>query len=200
MLGGRASAEQVRPGASEAEIEALFDVSGGDCLAAQLDAAGVSHDGELPPSAGLCIHRPIARAPNGRLCTAGELAALAPELADVASQHESVALTDPATHLGYLDRFARLVDQRAELAALVTDLEEIVAKIRAARDAERGRGEREAFLTFQLDAIDQLGPKPGEMDELELEWNRLRHSGKSCPQTTRHVSSRLDQGEDALCD
>ena len=199
VLGGRASAEQVRPGASEAEIEALFDVSGGDRLAAQLDAAGVSHDGELS------IRRVVqstgrSRAYlNGRLCTAGELAALAPELADVASQHESVALTDPATHLGYLDRFARLVDQRAELAALVTDLEEIVAKIRAARDAERGRGEREAFLTFQLDAIDQLGPKPGEMDELQVERNRLRHSGKLL-ETTRHVSSRLDQGEDALCD
>lgn len=199
VLGGRASAEQVRPGATEAEIEALFDVSGGDRLAAQLDAAGVSHDGELS------IRRVVqstgrSRAYlNGRLCTAGELAALAPELADVASQHESVALTDPATHLGYLDRFARLVDKRAELAALVTDLEEIVAKIRAARDAERGRGEREAFLTFQLDAIDQLAPKPGEMDELQVERNRLRHSGKLL-ETTRHVSSRLDQGEDALCD
>lgn len=199
VLGGRASAEQVRPGADEAEVEALFDVSGGGRLAALLDAAGVSNGSEL------VIRRVVqstgrSRAYlNGRLCTAGELAGLAPELADVASQHESVALTEPSTHLGYLDRFARLVDQRAELANLVAGLEEIVGKIRAVREAERGRGEREAFLSFQLQAIDQLAPKPGEMEELAVERNRLRHGGRLL-EVTRHVSARLDQGDDALCD
>src|SRR5262249_2901851 len=120
VLGGRASAEQVRPGADEAEVEALFDVKGSDRLLASLDAAGVAGSDEL------VIRRVVSATGrsraylNGRLCTAGELAALAPELADVASQHESVALTDLATHLGYLDRFARLTDARAELAFEVT--------------------------------------------------------------------------------
>jgi DNA repair protein RecN (Recombination protein N) len=199
VLGGRASAEQVRPGADEAEIEALFDVAPSDRVSAQLDAAGVANGGEL------VIRRVVSASGrsrayiNGRLCTASELQAMAPELADVASQHESVALTDPATHIGYLDRFARLVDQRAELSALVTGLEEIVAKIRAAREAERGRGEREAFLSFQLQAIDQLSPKPGELDELTVERNRLRHAGRLL-EVSRHVAARLDQGDDALCD
>jgi DNA repair protein RecN (Recombination protein N) len=199
VLGGRASAEQVRPGAAEAEVEALFDVRGSDHLMAQLDAAGVAHGGEL------AIRRVVLESGrsraylNGRLCTAGELAALAPELADVASQHESVALTDPSTHIGYLDRFGRLVDQRAELSAVVTDLEEVVEKLRAAREAERGRGEREAFVAFQLQAIDQLSPRAGEVEELQIERNRLRHSGRLL-EVTRHVASRLDQGEDALCD
>ncbi|MFT3776350.1 MAG: DNA repair protein RecN [Minicystis sp.] len=199
VLGGRASAEQVRPGAEEAEIEALFDVRGSDRLAAQLDAAGVTNGGELVIRR---VVQPSGRSRaylNGRLCTAGELAALAPELADVASQHESVALTEPSTHIGYLDRFARLVDQRAELASLVTGLEEIVTKIRTAREAERGRGEREAFLSFQLQAIDQLAPKPGELEELQIERNRLRHAGRLL-EVSRHVSGRLDQGDDAICD
>ena len=199
VLGGRSSAEQVRPGADEASIEALFDIRGSDRLMAQLDAAGVSRDGELAIRRVVQANGRSRAYLNGRLCTAGELAALAPELADVASQHESVALTDPSTHLGYLDRFARLVDQRAELSALVTGLEEVVAKINAARDAERGRGEREAFVTFQLQAIDQLAPKRGEMDELQVERNRLRHSGRLL-EASRHVYARLDQGEDALCD
>ena len=199
VLGGRASAEHVRPGGDEAEVEALFDVRGSDHLAAQLDAAGVAHGSELVIRR---VVQPTGRSRaylNGRLCTAGELAALAPELADVASQHESVALTDPSTHIGYLDRFGRLTQPRAELASLVTELNEIVAKIRAAREAERGRGEREAFLAFQLQAIDQLAPKPGEIAELQIERNRLRHAGKLL-EVTRHVASRLDQGDDALCD
>lgn len=199
VLGGRASAEQVRPGADEAEIEALFDVRGSDRLLALLDAAGVASDGDL-------VIRRVVQANgrsraylNGRLCTAGELQALAPELADVASQHESVALTDPSTHLDYLDRFARLVDARNELSAEVERLAELVTELRAARDAERGRGEREAFVAFQLQAIDALAPHAGEMEELAAERNRLRHTGRLLD-TTRRVASRLDQGEDAICD
>ncbi|MGK4007102.1 DNA repair protein RecN [Sorangium sp. So ce1036] len=199
VLGGRASAEQVRPGADEAEIEALFDVRSSDRVMAMLDAAGIAGDGEL------VIRRVVqgtgrSRAYlNGRLCTAGELQALAPELADVASQHESVALTDPATHLGYLDRFGRLVAARSELAADVSELEALSAELRAARELERGRGEREAFLSFQLQAIDALSPRPGELADLAAERNRLRHAGRLHDITLR-AASRLDQGEDALCD
>jgi DNA repair protein RecN (Recombination protein N) len=199
VLGGRANAEQVRPGADEAEIEALFDVRGSDRVLASLEAAGVASDGDL------VIRRVVqstgrSRAYlNGRLCTAGELQALAPELADVASQHESVALTDPSTHLNYLDRFARLVDQRLELSAEVARLEAIVAKIRAVREAERGRGEREAFVSFQLQAIEALNPQPGEMEELAAERHRLRHAGRLLD-LTQGVSERLDQGDDAISD
>ena len=199
VLGGRANAEQVRPGADEAEIEALFDVRGSDRVLAALEAGGVAADSDL------VIRRVIQSSGrsraylNGRLCTAGELAALAPELADVASQHESVALTDPSTHLGYLDRFARLVDQRNELSAEVARLEAIVARIRAVREAERGRGEREAFVSFQLQAIEALSPQPGEMEELAAERHRLRHAGRLLD-LTRGVSLRLDQGDGAICD
>ena len=199
VLGGRANAEQVRPGADEAEIEALFDVRGSDRVLAALEAGGVAGDGDL------VIRRVIQSSGrsraylNGRLCTAGELAALAPELADVASQHESVALTDPSTHLGYLDRFARLVDQRIELSTEVARLEAIVARIHAVREAERGRGEREAFVSFQLQAIEALSPQPGEMEELATERHRLRHAGRLLD-LTRGVSLRLDQGDGAICD
>lgn len=199
VLGGRASAEQVRPGADDAEIEALFDVRSSDRAMAMLDAAGIASDGEL-------VIRRVVQATgrsraylNGRLCTAGELQAFAPELADVASQHESVALTDPSTHLGYLDRFGRLVPARSELAADVSELEALTAELRAARELERGRGEREAFLSFQLQAIDALSPRPGELADLAAERNRLRHAGR-LHDITRHAASRLDQGDDAMCD
>jgi DNA repair protein RecN (Recombination protein N) len=199
VLGGRANAEQVRPGATEAEIEALFEVGGSERLKGTLEAAGVSRDGEL-------VIRRVVQANgrsraylNGRLCTAGELQALASELADVASQHESVALTDPSTHLSYLDRFARLVDQRDDLAKRVGAIESIVAKLREARELEKTRGEREAFLQFQLQAIDALSPKPGEQDELLAERNRLRHSGK-LHDVTERIANRLEQGEATISD
>jgi len=199
VLGGRASAEQVRPGADEAEIEALFDVRGSQRLLSLLDASGVSSDGEL------VVRRVVQQSGrsraylNGRLCTAGELQGIASELDDVASQHESVALTDPSTHLGYLDRVARLDDVRAELGVHVAKLEDVVDRIRAAREAERGRGEREAFVAYQLQQIDSVAPRPGELDELAAERNRLRHAGRLLD-ATRRVASRLYDSEEAICD
>jgi DNA repair protein RecN (Recombination protein N) len=201
VLGGRASAEMVRPGAEEAEVEALFEMRGDDRLAAILDAAGIPNgrDGEL-------VVRRIVQSSgrsraylNGRLCTAAELARLAPHLCDVASQHESVALTDPATHLGYLDRFARLSGERDELSVDVERLEETAARLAAARLAERERGEREAFVAFQLQSIDALAPRPGEMEELALERNRLRHAGRLLD-VTRRAADRLEHGDETVCD
>src|SRR5690606_36199410 len=101
VLGGRARADMVRPGAKQAEIEALFDVRGSDRIRAQLAASDIPCDGEL------VVRRVIydggrSRAYlNGRLCTLAEVGALALELADITSQHESVALADPGRHLDY---------------------------------------------------------------------------------------------------
>jgi DNA repair protein RecN (Recombination protein N) len=199
VLGGRANAEQVRPGAGEAEVEALFDVRGSDRLLAQLDTSGTARGTELVIRRVVQANGRSRAYVNGRLCTAGELAALAPELADVASQHESVALTDPSTHLGYLDRFARLAPQREELGAQVARLEEVLDELKSAREASARRGEREAFLAYQLQTIDALAPRAGEIDELGAERNRLRHAGKLMD-VTRHVAARLDTGDEALCD
>jgi DNA repair protein RecN (Recombination protein N) len=199
VLGGRASAEQVRPGAGEAEIEALFDVRESAALVARLEAQGVKTDGDLVVRRIVQENGRSRAYLNGRLCTAAELASLAPDLADVASQHESVALTDPSTHLDYLDRFARLADERGELGQAVVALEDVVARLERARDDERGRGEREAFVAYQLSAIDALAPRAGEIEELLAERNRLRHSAKLLD-VTRRAASRLDQGDGALVD
>lgn len=202
VLGGRASAEQVRPGADEAEVEALFDARGSERVRAALEASGVAFDGELVVRRVVQANGRSRAYLNGRLCTAGELASLAPELADVASQHESVALTDPTTHLGYLDRFAGLAAEKAELSALVARLEAVSADARRAREAERDRGEREAFLSFQLQAIDAVGLRPGELEELHAERARLRHADR-LHEVARRTEARLDPSEGsegALCD
>src|SRR5689334_21552182 len=73
VLGGRASAEHVRPGADEAEVEALFDVSGSERIGTALDAAGIAADGELVVRRVLQAGGRSRAYLNGRLCTAGEL-------------------------------------------------------------------------------------------------------------------------------
>ena len=198
VLGGRARPDLVRPGCEEAEIQARFDLSQSPGARAKLAEAGLEGDE-------LVIRRVVQASGrsraylNGRLCTATELLALAPELADVSSQHESVSLTDPSTHIGYLDAFAKLDPLREKLAALVDQISAKAKELADLREKERGRAEREAFLRFQLAAIDELSPRPGEIEELEAERARLRHADR-LGAATRGAADRLYDADGALCD
>ncbi len=199
VLGGRAAPDQVRPGAAEAEVEALFDVSDAPRARETLALAGLDAGDEL-------VLRRVVQSTgrsraylNGRLCTATQLAEIAPELVDISSQHQSVSLTDPGTHLAYLDAFAKLNPERGRLSEIV---DELVVKAKAVAELERveqGRGEREAFLRFQLAAIDEVAPREGEGSELEAERARLRHADRLA-RVTRDAAERLYDRDGAICD
>src|SRR5688572_18715681 len=142
VLGGRARPDAVRSGAREAEVAALFEVEHGSRVAAKLEAAGVPCDREL-------VIRRVVQAEgrsraflNGKLGAAAQLSDLAPDLCDIASQHESVSLTDPATHLEYLDAFGKLETLRDALGTQVAELSNVVKEMERVREAERDRAER----------------------------------------------------------
>jgi len=199
VLGGRASPELVRRGAREAEVEALFEVAPGSRVAAKLEAAGIPCDRELVLRRVVAAEGRSRAFANGRICTVAQLGELAVDLCDIASQHESVALTDPATHLETLDAFGKLDAAREELGAAVDDLAQLGKELSALRDADRGRAEREDYLAFQLKELDDLDVRPGEETELESERARLRHAGK-LGEATRGAAERLTDGEGAICD
>jgi DNA repair protein RecN (Recombination protein N) len=200
VLGARANPDLVRTGLAEATVEALFEVEPGSRVAAKLDAAGIAD-----ASGQLVVRRVIqsegrSRAYlNGRMCTATQLLELAPDLCDIASQHESVSLTDPATHLEYLDAFGKLTSERIALEEAVDAAARAQAELEKSIDAEKGRAEREDYLRFQLREIDELDPRPNEETELENERGRLKHAEK-LGSSTRRAAERLYEGEGALCD
>jgi DNA repair protein RecN (Recombination protein N) len=197
VLGGRARPEIVRAGIREAEVSALFEIEPGSRIAAKLEAAGVPFEGDL-------VVRRVVQAEgrsraflNGKAATAAQLAELAPDLCDIASQHESVSLTDPSTHLEYLDAYGRLEQMRDNLSEKVADLGAIVREIERVREAERDRAEREDFLAFQLKEIEELDPSPGEENDIENERARLRHAEK-LTKATQGAADRLYEGEDSV--
>ncbi|MCU0691917.1 MAG: AAA family ATPase, partial [Polyangiaceae bacterium] len=199
VLGGRALPEQVRPGCEEAEVEALFDLSDSPAARARLLEAGVAHDDELVVRRVLSASSRSRAYLNGRLTAASELTALAPHLADIASQHESVTLTDPSSHLGYLDAFGSLDASRKTLAEQVEALHRVRKELAALEELARDRAERDAFLRFQLAAIDEVAPKPGETDALRLERSRLRSATRLASVASR-AAVRLVDTDPSVCD
>ena len=213
VLGGRARPELVRGGAEEAEVEALFEIPPGSRASAKLEAAGFPCEAELvvrrvvqavsrasDRGGGSAKQETRSRAyVNGRLCTAAQLAELATDLCDIASQHESVSLTDPSTHVEYLDAFGKLQSERERVAEQVEALGALVRELDAASQKERGRIEREDFLRWQMREIDDLDAREGEEVELEQERARLRHAER-LQAATRRAAERLYEGEGAICD
>jgi DNA repair protein RecN (Recombination protein N) len=206
VLGGRVRPEVLRSGAAEAEVEALFDVAPGSKAAARLEAAGIPCDGELVVRRVVQGSGPEDRREvrsrayvNGRLCTAAQLAEVAADLCDIASQHESVSLTDPATHVDYLDAFAALQADRERVTQAVDALAGVTRELDALTGAERARSEREDFLRWQIHEIDELDPREGEENDLRQELERLRHADKLLAATRRAVEGLYD-GPGAVCD
>jgi DNA repair protein RecN (Recombination protein N) len=198
LLGGRGRADLVRPGASEASVEALFDVSKSATMAERLASMGIACEGELVVRRSVQDNGRSRSYLNGRLCSLGEIAAIAPELADVTSQHESVALANPSHHLDHLDRYARLIPRRSAIAALVDELSALASEIAELEERAKSRGEREAFLAYQLDAIRELDPQPDEIEAIDAERTRLKNADRLRGASSRVARALEDDG--GLCD
>jgi DNA repair protein RecN (Recombination protein N) len=199
VLGGRARPDLVRRGTKEAEVEALFDVAPDSGLGAKLEAAGLRKDEQLTIRRLVHAEGRSRAFLNGHLSTAAQLAELAADLCDISSQHESVSLTDPATHIDYLDAFGELGPAREAISSMVDELSSLSNELETLRRSERGRAEREEFLSFQLREIDEVGAETGEEHTLEHERGRLRHA-EQLSEATRRSAERISEGEGTVCD
>ncbi|MDP2273588.1 MAG: DNA repair protein RecN [Archangium sp.] len=179
LVGGRAEPDVIRSGADEAVIEGLFERS--EVLASRLNQLGLPDDGPE-----VSVRRAFGRQGRGRvhvngaLVTVGVLQRLMKAQIDIAGQHEHMALLDAGQHLGLVDRFGELLD-----AEVTTAYRSAWERLRDANARLQGLGGDESqvagridFLTFQLEEIERVAPKPGEDLLLEVERKRLASSEK----------------------
>lgn len=178
LAGGRAEADVVRAGASEASVEGVFERT--SALAERLSEAGLPDDGEE-----LGVRRTIGRGGRGRvyvngsLVTVGVLQRLMHGLVDIAGQHEHMALFDPGSHLSLLDAVSGAGDGDGALAAYGEAWEALRAidgRLEAVGGDDAQVRSKLDYLTFQVEEIDRVAPKPGEDLALELERRKLASS------------------------
>src|SRR5690349_14980901 len=119
LLGGRASPDMIRTGATRARISGIFEVAPSPALAQILEQAGVElEDNEL------LIEREIQAGGKSRAfvanrpATAALLKDLAPHLGDIHGQHDQQQLFSSVVQRSLLDAFA----EQVAAAATVGDL------------------------------------------------------------------------------
>src|SRR3984957_15955018 len=154
LLGGKASADFVRHGEEKAVVGCVFELTQG--AAAILEANGIDSESDH-----LLLRREILANGKGRVfvnnqpATVGVLRQLAPELALVHSQGETMGSFDQAQQRTLLDRFGAVsVDGVAEAFAAwraTTD------KLDELQSAEQDRLRMADLWRFQSREIDQAG-------------------------------------------
>ncbi len=175
-LGGRASAEYVRAGSDSAVVQALFfaDDEEWDELECRLgvradDEGEILIERELRPGG-----RNIARI-NGRLVSVASIRSFAESVVDLHGQHEQQGLTTSSQQRDMLDALAgeELQRERAEVARLVGELQEVREKLKRYLGDEKERARELDLLYYQQREIDEADLEVGEEEELRRRQNVL---------------------------
>jgi DNA repair protein RecN (Recombination protein N) len=194
VIGRRASATLVRPGARGAMVQARFDPTPG------AEAGGWAEDGEV------IVSRTIA--PDGRSTAriAGQMAPVS-TLADVGAglvefhgQQEDVLLRSHAAQTAFLDRFAGASHVRA-LQAFEASFDRLLTAERrlaelSARERERAR--LADVLAHQVRELETAGLRPGQLAELESDESRLAHAERLLERA--HAAEEAIAADDAAGD
>jgi len=176
LLGGRASPEMVRTGATRARVSGIFEVGDSPALARLLEDAGIEiEDREL------LVEREIQTGGKSRafVCnrpaTAALLKDLAVHLADIHGQHDQQQLFSPSVQCDMLDVFAGAADLAGQVAETYQAWKQTAVEC---DELERGAQEKlrlAGLWAFQRKEIEAVAPQPGEDAELENERRVLRN-------------------------
>jgi DNA repair protein RecN (Recombination protein N) len=174
LLGGRARAGIVRPGAAEAYVEGVFALpetlegERGELLPADAEevvlARRVGADGRT---------RALV---NGRTVAVADLRRLGGALLTFYGQHEHRKLTLAAAQLEILDGCCgpEQAARRAACAAAHREVRELRERAEQLRELEDARERELDLLEHELAEIEEAAPQEGEPERLRAERERLR--------------------------
>jgi DNA repair protein RecN (Recombination protein N) len=177
-LGERADSELVRAGAPRATVSVVFDLSTSPELVQRCVELGIPVD-----DATLYVHREVFAEGRsqcrvgGKLTPVAALRQLGQHLVDLHGQHDHQSLLDADRHIGFLDDWIGqpATDLLSVVAEAAGRADDVRRRLNALRQGQRDREQRLDLLRFQINEIEALNPKLGEMEELEAQLSRLKN-------------------------
>ncbi|HLQ27035.1 MAG TPA: DNA repair protein RecN [Acidiferrobacterales bacterium] len=195
-LGERAESGVIRHGCERTEISAQFD------LPTQADASVWLQTHDLFAEQECILRRVIERDKpskgfiNGRPVAMQMLRELGELLVDFHGQHEHQSLLKRAAQRQALDAYAGLSADVAVLAAHCQEIHSLQSRLDALRQQTNDRAARIDLLRYQIQELQTLGLKSGEMPQLEEEHARLANGAELLQgvQTISHALYDADEG------
>ena len=196
LLGERASADVVRPGAEKTVVEGAFDLAqavGAAAIRAVADELGVELSEET-----LVVRREVfpegrSRAwVNGSPATVGQLAQLGAVLVDLHGQHETQSLVKGEAQSDILDAYADARVERTAVRDAHARWQGSVAREAELRARQEDVRRKADYLRHVVDEITQAAPKVGEDATLETEAKRLANA-EELGRLARELEEAVDQ-------
>jgi DNA repair protein RecN (Recombination protein N) len=181
LMGGKAKAQIVRPGAAEAWVEGVFDLPEG--LMKEPELAELAE--RLPEGADeVVLGRRVSAGGRtsafvaGRAATAADLKLLGGRLLAFFGQHEHRRLTISSAQLEILDGFvgAEHLEVRREYREAHREVSRLEAELAELREREGSRERDLDLYRYELSEIEAVAPVPEEREEISAERERLRHA------------------------
>ncbi len=180
LLGEKASSDVIRAGAERAVVSAVFECAGqvGVAIEKVLEHHGLdeSEDGSL------IVRREIAAGGKGRVfinnqaATVAVLRQLAPQLATIHAQNETILAFDGAARLALLDGFAG--SHIEPVTAAYESWKGIRSRIEELEQGEQDRLRLVDLWMFQKREIEEAKLQAGEDEQLETEKRVLANAEK----------------------
>jgi DNA repair protein RecN (Recombination protein N) len=217
LSGDRADAGLVKHGAEKADISATFDLSKLPDIEQQLIEEDLNDEGQY------LVRRVITREGrsrayiNGRPTPISKLKQFGEQLMDIHSQHAHQSLMRPQTHIHIIDSFGRHQPLIQAVKSAFKDWKTLETKRKTLEEQVDEINDRKQLLSYQLEELDLLNLKEGEVSDIEQEHHRLSQaealkqqsyqvielsSGESGPASTsardliRQISHITDQIDD----
>jgi DNA repair protein RecN (Recombination protein N) len=184
LLGGRARSGIVRPGAQEAYVEGVFELS--DSLPAQLRERLAPDSEEIVLSRRVAADGRTRAYLNGRSATVADLRDVGATLMSFYGQHEHRKLTIAGKQLALLDELCG-PDQALRLRACAgafAESQRLRERIGQLRELAGARERELDLLEFELAEIDAAAPDQCERDELLAARERMRSLDALCSAAT----------------
>lgn len=177
-LGAKASKEVIRNGADSAYVELVFEHCG-DAVKAELERQELSAEDDSVTisrkmtSAGKSVSRI-----NGETVTAATVKAVASLLLEIHGQQEHHTLLNKEKHLELLDRYAGndVLKKKEEVGELWKEYRSVKSELSQAREDATNKNRDCSYLEFAAKEIADAAYRPGEIETLEKEFERLSHA------------------------
>ena len=177
LMGDKASPDLVRSGADRAVLAAVFEIEPESEKRVSQILENNSIDAD---ESSLILRREIAAKGrvfvNNQPATVAVLKQLAPHLASIHAQNESLVSFDGTVRLELLDAFSAA--QREPVSEAFENWKRIVGKIAELEQGEQDRLRLVDLWTFQKREIEDSKIQPGEDERLEIEKRVLANAEK----------------------
>ncbi len=181
LMGGKARQGIVRPGASEAWVEGVFDLPGDwhdSSRYAEIRERLPEDTEELVLGRRVSAGGRTSAFVGGRAASAPELRMLTEGLIAFYGQHEHRKLTISSAQLALVDgaggpEHPVLLERYRSIHAAYRESSSELEKL---SEGERARARDLDLLRFELAEIEEAAPRPDEKQELDAERQRLRHA------------------------